>query len=515
MKKFTRPAVFFAAAALLFSCEHLDDFIGDGGTNGDGMEGENPVSINFTHKKTFTVGGEGAAEISAFDAATGRLFTVNVEKDVITVYDISNVDAPMFVADIALNGAGAPNSVAVKNGILAVAVEQEVKQDNGYVKFYDTESLQFISASKVGALPDMVTFTPDGTYVILANEGEPNDDYTVDPKGTISIVEVATGACTHLDFEAFNGAKESLLENGFRVFGPNASLAMDVEPEYVAVSDDGKKAWVSLQENNGVAVVNLETKTIETILPLGYKDYSLPGNEIDPSDKDDKTELRSVPVFGTYHPDAIAYYSVNGMDYIVTANEGDAREYEGDPGFVEEERIKDIVLDPTAFPDWENLQADENLGRLKITLTKGDIDNDGDFDELYSFGARSFTIWTGTGEMVYDSGNDIAQKTLELTPDTFNGEDGRSDDKGAEPEAVTVQKIGNKHILFVGLERNNQVLVYDVSNPAAPEFIQLLETSGDVAPEGVLAIAAADSPTGKDLLVVSNEVSGTVTIYEN
>ena len=281
------------------------------------------------------------------------------------------------------------------------------------------------------------------------------------------------------------------------------------------VSDDSRTAWVTLQENNGVAVVDLETKQITAIVPLGYKDYSLPGNEIDPSDRDGLQALRNVPVYGTYQPDAIAYYNVNGMDYVVTANEGDAREYEGDPGFVEEDRIKDVVLDPTVFPNFEALQEDANIGRLKLTLVQGDIDNDGDYDELYSYGARSFTIWSGDGQLVYDSGNDIAARTLELTPDAFNGGDGRSDDKGAEPEAVTIQEIGGKQIMFLGLERNNQIMVYDISNPSYPEFLQILYNDGDVGPEGVLAIDAEDSPTSKELLVVSNEVSGTVTFYEN
>ncbi len=510
MKKTTIPLLSLALLLSLFSCEYLDDFIGEGGNGGEGS-----TTIDFKQISTFTVGGEGAAEISAFDAKTQRLFTVNVEKDVISVYDLSDVHSPMPVTDLGLNGAGAPNSVSVKNGTLAVAVESMVKQDNGFIKFYDTETLEFLYAANVGALPDMVAFTPNGKYVVVANEGEPNDDYTVDPKGMVSIINVASGDTYNLDFESFNGQKESLQGKGLRIFGPGATLSMDVEPEYVAISDNSKTAWVSLQENNGVAVVDLVNKQITDIVPLGYKDYSVPGNEIDPSDRDGVKALRSVPVFGMYQPDAIAYYKVNGMDYVVTANEGDAREYEGDPGFVEEDRIKDVVLDPTVFPNAAELQDDANLGRLKLTLVQGDIDDDGDFDELYSFGARSFTIWSGTGQLIYDSGNDIASRTLELTPDVFNGDDGRSDDKGAEPEAVTIQEIGGRQILFLGLERNNQIMVYDISDPSYPEFIQILSTEGDVGPEGVLAISADDSPTGKDLLVVSNEVSGTVTIYEN
>ncbi len=511
MKKLATPLFCSLLLVFFYSCNHIDDFLG----HGDSGDDDEMAMVNFSYHSTLQVGGDGAAEISDFDPETQRLFVINAETDDVSVYDLTNLDNPVQLASLQCDIGDAPNSVAVSHGLVAVAVQAAVKQDNGYVLLFDTETLEFLWSIEVGALPDMVTFTPNGEYLVVANEGEPNDDYTNDPKGMVSIISVYGQECHHLDFEAFNAQEEALEAKGFRVFGPGATLAMDVEPEYVAVSDDSKTAWVTLQENNGVAVVNLQTKMIEAIVPLGYKDYSLPGNEIDPSDKDDKKELRSVPVYGTYHPDAIAYYKVNGMDYVITANEGDAREYEGDPGFVEEDRIKDVVLDPTVFPDFETLQANENLGRLKITLTKGDTDGDGDFDELYSFGARSFTIWSGQGQLVYDSGNDIAVKTLDLTPGAFNGDDGRSDDKGAEPEAVIVAEIGGKQIMFLGLERNNQTMVYDVTNPSAPEFIQILSTDGDVGPEGLLVIAAEDSPTGKELLVVSNEVSGTVTFYEN
>ncbi|UJH66412.1 choice-of-anchor I family protein [Allomuricauda sp. SCSIO 65647] len=499
----------------VFSCEKIDDFIGNpGGEDDDGPTTETMVDFKF--KNSFQVGGEGAAEIAAFDPITNRLFVVNVEVPEISVFDLTNVNNPMRLDPVVCVNPGSPNSVSVKDGMLAVAIESPNKQENGFIELFETSDTQNeVNSIEVGALPDMVTFTPNGDYLVVANEGEPNDDYTVDPMGMVSIIKVATGETYNLDFVAFNGMEESLEADGFRVFGPGATLAMDVEPEYVAVSNDSKTAWVTLQENNGVAVVNLESKQITDILPLGYKSYANPGNEIDPSDEDGKKELRSVPVFGTYHPDAIAYYSVNGMDYVVTANEGDAREYEGEPGFVEEDRIKDVVLDPEVFPDFEELQKEENLGRLKLTLVQGDTDGDGDYDELYSFGARSFSIWSGMGQLVYDSGNDIAAKTLALTPDAFNGDDGRSDDKGAEPEAVTIQEIGGKQILFLGLERNNQIMVYDISNPSFPEFIQILSTNGDIGPEGVLAVSAEDSPTGKELLIVSNEVSGTVTIYEN
>ncbi|MEM9144385.1 MAG: choice-of-anchor I family protein [Bacteroidota bacterium] len=509
MKNFTKLFLFCLSLGIT-SCEYLDDYIGNPHDPDNGQDN----AINFTYKNTIQIGGEGSAEISAYDPRTKKLFTVNAERNVVSVYDITNLDSPLQLSPIDVSGFGAPNSVAVKDGKLAVALEAPVKQDPGFIKVFDTETQDALYSFTVGALPDMVTFSPNGKYIVSANEGEPDDDYSLenDPDGTISIIDVNTLGVTTLDFIPFESERTDLLDQGFRVFGPGRSLATDVEPEYVAVSKDSKTAWVTLQENNGVAVVDLEAKRIEAIVPLGFKDYSVPGNEIDPSNEDGRKELRSVPVYGMYQPDAIAYYQVDGMDYVVTANEGDARDYDG---FSEEERMADLVLDETAFPDAEVLQLDENLGRLQSTTTIGDIDGDGDFDELYNYGARSFSIWSGAGQLVYDSGNDIAMQTLNLTPDVFNDDDSRSDDKGAEPETVEILKIGGKYILFVGLERNDQIMVYDITNPSAPRFLDILSHAGDEAPEGVLAIPAEYSPSGKDVLVISNEDSGTVSFYEN
>ncbi|SHM83759.1 choice-of-anchor I family protein [Polaribacter sp. KT 15] len=493
----------FSLLAFTFSCK--DDV--------------NPVitpvdtSVNFTHKTTIKVGGEGASEITAYDKISKKLFTVNVDLNEISIHDISNLDTPVKENSISLNAYGAPNSVAIFEGKLAIAVEDNVKQNPGKILLYNTVDNSLLKQYTVGSLPDMVTFSPDGKMIVSANEGEPNDDYTVDPEGSISIINLENDAVTTLNFTAFNAQEASLESEGFRVFGPNADLAKDVEPEYVAISEDSKTAWVSLQENNGIAKVNLQTKTIEAIYPLGFKDYSLAKNTLDASDKDDVKELKSWPVKGIYMPDAIVYVKINGVEYIISANEGDARDYDG---FSEEVRMDDLTLDETVFDADKDYLNEMNLGRLKTTTTLGDANNDGKVEELYSYGARSFSIWSDNGNLVYDSGNSIATQTLALTTDRFNDNDKRSDDKGAEPESVEVLNIGDqRYILFVGLERNDQVMVYDITNPNAPEFLQILSNADDEAPEGLLVIKSEDSPNGKDLLVVSNEDSGTVTIYQN
>lgn len=469
---------------------------------------EDPASFSEIGEIMLT-GGAGAAEISAYDSDTKRLFVVNnAGNSRVDVINLENPSSPVYIQSIDITSfGGGVNSVAVKNGVLAAAVEANVKQDNGQVVLFNTNTLDLIKQVQVGALPDMVTFSPDGAFILSANEGEPNSDYTVDPNGSVSVISVADNYnVMTLDFTPFNNSQAELEAKGFRVFGPNATLAMDAEPEYITVSDDSKTAWVSLQENNAIAKVDLVSKSITDISPLGFKDHTKSGNELDASDEDNAVLFATWPVKGIYLPDALASFSVNGTNYIISANEGDAREYDA---FEEEERVKNLTLDATAFPNAADLQKDENLGRLKITTTMGDTDGDGDFDELYSFGGRSFSIWNGnTGAQVYDSGSELEKQltTASLYPDD------RSDDKGVEPEGVTVGKVNNKTIAFVGSERADAVLLFDVTNPSQPQFLQVLKT-GD-APEGIIFISADNSPTKKSLLIVSSEDDGVVKVFE-
>ena len=466
---------------------------------------------------------QGAAEITAYDRQSQSLFVINGANETIDILDVSDPTNPTFKQAISVEDFGdGINSIAIQDGIVAAAIAGETADDLGNIVFFDTGG-KVLNQVTVGALPDMVTFTPDGTKVLVANEGEPDeDDPTINPEGSVSIIDLADGitnaVATTADFTAFNGREAELRNQGVRIF-PEENFANDVEPEYIAVSPDGSQAFVTLQENNAIAVVDLHSNQITDIQPLGLKDYSLAGNGLDVSDEDGGINIENQPVFGLYQPDAIATYEVEDTTYYVTANEGDARS--------EDERVEDLELDPDAFPDAAELQAEAELGRLEVSTIDGDTDGDGDYDQLVAYGGRSFSIRDTHGNLVFDSGDALAQITAEQVPELFNSNgtvdsfDSRSDAKGIEPEGVVVGEVDHIPYAFIGLERVGGVAVYDISDPAHAEFVQYInpldqETGDaiDLAPEGLQFISAEDSPNDSPLLTVSNEISGTVSVYQ-
>ncbi|MEH2205368.1 MAG: choice-of-anchor I family protein [Nostoc sp.] len=479
------------------------------------------------------------AEISAFDSGSDRLFVV--AGSIVEIYNVSNTGTLTLAGSLTTGftppaGTQAiPNSVAVKNGIVAVAYAIQNTSTNaqqtGQVSFYNAANGNLLNSVAVGALPDMLTFTPDGTKVLVANEGEPNSygqPNSVDPEGSVSIIDIAGGVANatvaQASFTSFNSQIATLKAAGVRITGPGSTVAQDLEPEYIAVSPDGQTARITLQENNAIAILDIASATITNILPLGVKNYNLPGNGLDASDRDltsssGQINIQNWPVFGLYQPDAIASFTANGQTYYITANEGDSRDY---TGFSEEIRVgaAGYVLDPTVFPNAATLKQNTNLGRLTVTNATGDTDGDGDFDRIEAFGGRSFSIWNASGNQIFDSGDQFEQITATKVPTLFNSDgaadtfDTRSDNKGPEPEGVAIGVINNRTYAFIGLERTGDVIVYEVTNPNKPSFVQYINTPEDTAIEGLTFVSAADSPTGKPLLVTTAEVSKTVAVFE-
>ena len=478
---------------------------------------------------------EGAAEIATYDASSRRLFFTNARDNSLGIVDLSAPATPTLLATVDLSPYGAGvNSVSARDGVVAVAVQAATVDGNGTAVLLDTEG-QLLATYAVGALPDMITWTSDGKYVLTANEGEPSDDYTVDPEGSVSVIDlsagVTAGTVSTAGFTAYNDRRDALLSVGVRLFGPNATVAQDLEPEYIAVVGD-TLAYVTLQENNAIAVVRIATAQVIDIMPQGYKDHRNSG--FDASNRDEAINITPHAVLGMYQSDAIATYTVDGTAYLVTANEGDARDYEG---YSEEARIADLVLDPEAYPDADALQQEDVLGRLTTSTAFGDTDGDGDVDQLYAFGGRSFSIYRTDGTLVYDSGEALERITAAADPDNFNSTntendsfDNRSDDKGPEPEAVEVAYRDGRTYALIGLERVGGIVVYDVTDPTAPFYVSYVNNRdfgvdaqaedgstnpavGDLGVEDILFIPASDSPTGEDLVVTANEISGTVTVF--
>jgi 2',3'-cyclic-nucleotide 2'-phosphodiesterase / 3'-nucleotidase / 5'-nucleotidase len=488
------------------------------------------MSIQLKPIGTFETGvfDESAAEIVAHDSATQRLFVVNANQASIDVLDLKNPANPIELFKINVTPYGAvANSVTVANGIVAIAVENQNKQAAGSVVFFDTNG-QFLKSVPVGALPDMVTFTPDGTKVLVANEGEPSDDYKIDPEGSVSIIDITAGVANATvktaDFTRFNSKAQFLRQLGIGIYGPNATVAQDLEPEYIAVSPDNSTAWITLQENNAIAKLNIASGQITQIIPLRFKSHAIAANTIDASDKDNGINLQNWPIFSAYQPDSIATFTANGQTYLITANEGDTRAY---TGFSEETRVADLTLDPTRFPNATQLKAPDALGRLTVTKTFSDADGDGDTDSIITSGSRSFSIFDANGNLVFDSGDDLEQILAKQIPFAFNSNgdratfDTRSDNRGPEPEGVDVGVINGRTYAFIGLERASGLMVYDITNPTAPQFIQYTtnnnfngQPSNDLSPEGIKFIPANKSPNGKPLVAVGNEVSGSTTLYE-
>ncbi len=576
-----------------------------------------PASLKLERIGAYSAGefAVSAAEITAFDPASKRAFVVNARAGAVDVLDLRDPTKPALLGRIdatAILANSVINSVAVRAGLVAVAIEAPVKTDPGRMALYRASDLKLLSHVAVGAQPDMVMFTPDGKYVLSANEGEPSDDYQIDPEGSVSVIDVADSAAPAVrtaGFASFVGQEAALRAKGVRIYGPGANAAQDFEPEYIAVSGDSKTAWVTLQENNAFAKIDIASATVTDVLALGYKDHGLARNGLDVSDADQAINIRAWPgVRGLYLPDSVASYSAGGKTYLVSANEGDARAWgETNPayfagnaskGFVEEFRVKHLVnkkgwsgragddlppqldalaagglLNPATFGycgaiagDPGLCRDDAQLGRLNISWTigyrqdangqpvkfnaSGVQDAGGDrlmYDALYSFGARSFSIWSDSGALVWDSGAEIEQflasadcklgKSRNIDCKTYfnsnheegNAFDNRSDNKGPEPEGVTVGKIGNKTFAFIGLERIGGVLVYDITDPSQPFRVDYLNpredwttanpatvlgTVGDLGPEGLAFIPAAQSPNGKPLLLVGNEVSGTTAVLQ-
>lgn len=473
-----------------------------------------------------------STEIVVHDPQTQKLFATSAIAGFLDIIDFSDPLIPIKTQSIDMSPYGGITSVAVKNGIVAVASPNNIETNNGSVVFFDTNGV-YKKQVTVGVLPDNIVFTKDGTKVLTANEGQPNADYSVDPEGSVSIIDLTAGInslsqnnVSTLNFTTFNNQETQLVQQGVRKTKSTSTLSQDLEPEYITVSDDSQKAWVTLQENNAVAEINLTNKSITSLWALGTKDMSIPGNGFDASDNNGEILIANWPVESYYIPDAVAGFKANGTNYLITANEGDEKEYDDF-----EERIAvnaaGYLLDETLFPNASVLKQPHNLGRFRATNLNGDLDNNGKFEKIRSVGSRSFSIFNAdTKAIVFDSGDDFEMYTAAHYPTIFNADHeanapkSRSRAKGPEPEGVTVATIAGQTFTFIALERIGGVMIYNVTDPNNVTFTDYKNNrstsaySGDFGAEGIIYIDKADSPNSKGYVIIANEISGTLTIYE-
>jgi hypothetical protein len=506
------------------------------------------ATIRLTRLSTYDGGyfaGSGAEVPPAYDASKRRLYFIDKSRGRIDVLDL---DDPAFLhRDSSLDlgpTAQAAEAVAFRSGVLATAFAGPTKSSPGVVTFVNRDGRPEAPPVTVGPQPTMLVFTPDGRKLLVPGRGEASGDYRDDPEGTITIIDWCDSfPCSRLDtkqidFSAFNGRRAELISRGVRIYGPRASVAQDLEPESITVSPDSRTAWVTLERNNAIAIVDLVAERVTDILPLGAKHHALPGKGLDASNADGRVRIANWPLWSWYQPDYLAAFTTGTGTYLVTANEGDPRDF---TGYTEVARVADLTLDPVAFPGRALLQRPENLGRLQVSRLDG-RNFSGRFVRLYAYGGRSLAIWTTRGELLADTGDAFERITAAALPryfnasDTSNAFDGTSPARGPEPEALTIGTIGGRSYAFVGFERIGGVMVYDVTDPRRPHFEQYINNRnfavdpavvceedkrksaacaavGDLSVEGVLFIPPGSSPIGAPLLVVSHETSDSVTVF--
>ena len=519
----------------------------------------NGATVKITEISSITSGdGEGSAEIGTFHAASKRIFATNGVKNTIDIFDISDVANPKKVGSVSLSPYGNDvTSVAAGRDVVVAVVNVADKfsatgvptTTNGKIVVFDTNGKVLSSPDVLGVLPDSVSFAPDGTTALVAIEGQPvcakddpataakeDTDYSKasDPVGGVTVVDLSNPAAPVLRFAGFDQFTVAAMKaKGIAVSPVVNNVSKDFEPEFVSAVDN-TYAFVTIQEANAIGKLNIRTATFENVTRAF--ESKLESVARDTSDRDAGAGPRNYKrVVGASQPDAIAAFKSGAGQYYVTANEGDAREY---TCLNDDLRASALKVDPRRFPDWKAWSANAALGRAKVNPTNGDLDGDGDIDNIHLRGTNSMTIYR-SGSVFWDSGELLDQiqtqafgvaningsHSLSSDKSTMNyvGQD-RSDDKGAEPEGVAVGMVGDRRIAVLGLERMTALAIFDITDPKKPifqEWLQMLPTKATPAkdvkhwsPEGIVFVPADKSPSGKALIITSYELSGSLSIHQ-
>lgn len=483
----------------------------------------------------------GVMEIVDYNAETGYAYAINGQAGTLAAISLADLEKGETIQQLEGNTVDVKRLVQVDGFIygdmtsvaispdgttLAAAVQAAGYADNGRVVLFACGAdgtLTFQQAIETGVQPDMVTFTPDGSKILTANEGEPREGYTAtDPQGSVTVIEVKTLQAQTIGFETYDTAEaRQALTNAGVLLKKETNPSVDFEPEYIAATDT--MAYVTLQEANAIAVLDLGSLAFTGVYSAGFEDYSKTPVDIDKKDGAYAPKTYE-GLLGIRMPDAISLYEADGKTYLLTANEGDAREW-GD--YLNEAEVnfgKEGAQSPAG-----NLTQDSGLSG-KVVFFKTE-----DFDGLqngkdYLFGGRSFTLYQVNADgltEVFTSADDFESRTAEYLGDYFNCSndnldlDDRSGKKGPEPETVTVGEVDGKTYAFITLERIGGVMVYDITDPQDMSYVNYInsrdfskELGADDSPEGLKFIPASQSPTEEALLLAACEVGGTVAVYE-
>ena len=479
----------------------------------------------------------GVAEIVSYDAAENKAWVVNGATGMLDILDLNNMeDGAITAASLDIKALAAevnPGffygdmtsvSVCSDRKLVAVALQAEDYDAAGYVGILNTNG-EMLAMIEAGFQPDMVTFTPDGTRILAANEGEPRNGYgedITDPVGSVTIIwlnaeDPASSSHKNIGFEVFDEKREELAANCVILTKGNLPSA-ELEPEYIAC--DNETAYITLQEANAVAILDLASGTYRGVYSLGYQDLSVAANALDLVEDGTYAANTYPDAVAAYMPDGISVYESNGKTYLVTANEGDAREWgdeEAGTAFCNE--IKETLI------------AVDGAEAEKVRVIDPEVTDGLPEGKAVLFSSRSFSIFRVDENgltQVFDSGKDFEALSNKYIPEYFNCSnddneyDSRSPKKGPEPESVTVGTVGSDLYAFIALERIGGIMVYRI-DPAGEtaSFVNYINTrdfsenpgeaephlTSDVAPEGLRFIPE------RGILLAAFEVSGTVSAY--
>ncbi|XP_071946081.1 mesenchyme-specific cell surface glycoprotein-like [Antedon mediterranea] len=509
----------------------------------------------------------GAIEQSAYDNVNKLVYGAG--SSFIHVIDFSNASNPIIIKKV--HTPGVANDIELCGDFVAVTVSNNDPYQPGTVLIFSLynktdDSFQIIQNITVGSEPDMLKFTKNCRSIVVANEGEAftstDGNDIVNPEGSLSIITFASNDLSkspnvsNADFQKFNSMSDELEAKYVRypykgyISKQKDTFSQNMEPEYIAFSSDESKAYVALQENNAIAIVDMATSSVEYIVGLGIKSWK--DLKLDASDKDSGINMKSWPVYSFYQPDSIIHYEINGVEYIATANEGDSITYRTDDSKWEEDKrgeklVKESLLSGNMSQTVKMyLENKVELGRLQFSTVDG-LDNDGKIETLFHYGGRSWSIFrieNNNLTMLYDSGDEIERMMALNYPDVFNGDtkpddpseetpeelfDSRSDNKGPECESLAFGEIDGNKLIFVGNDRSSSIMIYKLSTEGHPTFQSIFRAGGtdetftalldkrnlgDLDPEDLRFIPKDESPTGSATLLVTSTVSGTLTLYE-